>query len=47
MGGTIPKQFLQIGGREILARTLEVFRFERACEVPEGAGASDHGVPPA
>jgi len=25
MGGTIPKQFLQIGGREILARTLEVF----------------------
>ena len=25
MGGTVPKQFLQIGGREILARTLEVF----------------------
>lgn len=25
MGGTTPKQFLQIGGREILARTLEVF----------------------
>ena len=25
MGGTIPKQFLQVGGREILARTLEVF----------------------
>jgi 2-C-methyl-D-erythritol 4-phosphate cytidylyltransferase len=25
MGGAIPKQFLQIGGREILARTLEVF----------------------
>ena len=25
MGGTIPKQFLQIGGREILARTLGVF----------------------
>ena len=29
MGGTIPKQFLQIGGREILARTLGVFE---ACE---------------
>jgi len=26
MGGTIPKQFLQLGGREILARTLEVFQ---------------------
>jgi 2-C-methyl-D-erythritol 4-phosphate cytidylyltransferase len=25
MGATVPKQFLQIGGREILARTLEVF----------------------
>ena len=25
MGGTVPKQFLQIGGREILARTLVVF----------------------
>ena len=25
MGGPVPKQFLQIGGREILARTLEVF----------------------
>jgi 2-C-methyl-D-erythritol 4-phosphate cytidylyltransferase len=25
MGGTVPKQFLQIGGREILARTLAVF----------------------
>jgi 2-C-methyl-D-erythritol 4-phosphate cytidylyltransferase len=25
MGGAIPKQFLQIGGREILARTLAVF----------------------
>jgi 2-C-methyl-D-erythritol 4-phosphate cytidylyltransferase len=25
MGRTVPKQFLQIGGREILARTLEVF----------------------
>ena len=25
MGGTVPKQFLQIGGREIVARTLEVF----------------------
>lgn len=25
MGGTTPKQFLQVGGREILARTLEVF----------------------
>jgi 2-C-methyl-D-erythritol 4-phosphate cytidylyltransferase len=25
MGGGIPKQFLQIGGREILARTLAVF----------------------
>jgi len=30
MGGTIPKQFLQIGGREILARTLGVFE---ACRV--------------
>jgi len=26
MGGSIPKQFLQLGGREILARTLEVFQ---------------------
>jgi 2-C-methyl-D-erythritol 4-phosphate cytidylyltransferase len=26
MGGTIPKQFLQLGGREILAHTLEVFQ---------------------
>jgi 2-C-methyl-D-erythritol 4-phosphate cytidylyltransferase len=25
MGGAVPKQFLQIGGREILARTLAVF----------------------
>jgi 2-C-methyl-D-erythritol 4-phosphate cytidylyltransferase len=25
MGGTVPKQFLQIGGREIVARTLAVF----------------------
>jgi 2-C-methyl-D-erythritol 4-phosphate cytidylyltransferase len=25
MGRTVPKQFLQIGGREILTRTLEVF----------------------
>jgi 2-C-methyl-D-erythritol 4-phosphate cytidylyltransferase len=25
MGGTVPKQFLQLGGREILARTLAVF----------------------
>jgi 2-C-methyl-D-erythritol 4-phosphate cytidylyltransferase len=25
MGGTVPKQFLQIGGREVLARTLAVF----------------------
>jgi len=25
MGGAMPKQFLQLGGREILARTLEVF----------------------
>jgi 2-C-methyl-D-erythritol 4-phosphate cytidylyltransferase len=25
MGGTVPKQFLQIGGREVLARTLDVF----------------------
>jgi 2-C-methyl-D-erythritol 4-phosphate cytidylyltransferase len=25
MGGAVPKQFLQIGGREILTRTLEVF----------------------
>jgi 2-C-methyl-D-erythritol 4-phosphate cytidylyltransferase len=25
MGGTVPKQFLRIGGREILARTLDVF----------------------
>jgi 2-C-methyl-D-erythritol 4-phosphate cytidylyltransferase len=25
MGGTVPKQFLQIGGREILTRTLDVF----------------------
>jgi len=30
MGGAVPKQFLQIGGREILARTLEVFE---ACVV--------------
>jgi 2-C-methyl-D-erythritol 4-phosphate cytidylyltransferase len=30
MGGAIPKQFLQIGGREILARTLAVFE---ACRV--------------
>jgi len=25
MGGAVPKQFLQIGGREVLARTLAVF----------------------
>jgi 2-C-methyl-D-erythritol 4-phosphate cytidylyltransferase len=29
MGGAVPKQFLQIGGREVLARTLAVFE---ACE---------------
>jgi len=30
MGGAMPKQFLQLGGRELLARTLEVFE---ACMV--------------
>jgi 2-C-methyl-D-erythritol 4-phosphate cytidylyltransferase len=25
LGGLVPKQFLQIGGREVLARTLAVF----------------------
>jgi 2-C-methyl-D-erythritol 4-phosphate cytidylyltransferase len=32
MGRTVPKQFLQIGGREILTRTLEVFEACRAID---------------
>ena len=42
MGGAMPKQFLQIGGREILARTLEVFEECRAIDEIWVVVAAEH-----
>ena len=44
MGGAMPKQFLQIGGREILARTLAVFEECRAIDEIWVVVAAEHGV---
>ena len=42
MGGAMPKQFQQIGGREILARTLEVFEACRAIDEIWVVVAAEH-----
>ena len=42
MGGAMPKQFLQLGGREILARTLEVFEACRAIDEIWVVVAAEH-----
>jgi len=44
MGGAMPKQFLQLGGREILARTLEVFEACMAIDEIWVVVAAEHGV---
>lgn len=42
MGGATPKQFLQIGGREVLARTLEVFEECRSIDEIWVVVAAEH-----
>ena len=44
MGGAMPKQFLQLGGREILARTLEVFEACMAIDEIWVVVAAEHCV---
>jgi len=44
MGGAMPKQFLQLGGREVLARTLEVFEACMAIDEIWVVVAAEHGV---